>query len=161
MSADRSERALLRHVVATLAYRGGKAIRGLPAGVESFRPAPGSRSPLEILAHVNDLFDWARHLFAGEHFWNDSIPTDWAGESHRFHAALADLDRRLASGEPLGFPAGRVFQGPFADALTHIGQIAYLRRLAGAPVRGENYFRAEIRAGVTGPDQPAPAREFD
>lgn len=159
--AENAERALLRHVVATLAYRGGKAIRDLPAGVEAFRPAPGSRSPLEILAHVNDLFDWARHLFGGEHFWNDSIPTNWTDESARFHAGLAELDRRLASADSLGFPAGRIFQGPFADALTHIGQIAYLRRLAGAPVRGENYFRAEIRAGRTGADQPAPAREFD
>jgi len=161
MSADRAERALLRHVVATIAYRGGKAIRDLPAGVESFRPAPGSRSPLEILAHVNDLVDWAHHLFDGDHFWNDSIPTNWNDESQRFHAGLAELDRRLASAGALGFPAGRIFQGPFADALTHIGQIAYLRRLAGAPVRGENYFRAEIRAGATGADQPAPVREFD
>lgn len=154
-------RELLRHALATLAYRGGKALRGVPDGVARLKVADGSRTPLEILAHVNDLLDWALALCRGEHVWQDSAPTDWTGESARFHAALAALDARLASDDPLGFPAGRIFQGPVADALAHVGQINYLRRLGGAPVRGENYFRAEIVAGRVGPEQSAPVREFD
>jgi hypothetical protein len=154
-------RELLRHTLATLAYRGGKALRGVPDGVARLKVAEGSRTPLEILAHVNDLLDWALALCRGEHVWQDSAPTDWTGESARFHAALAALDAYLAGRDALGFPAGRIFQGPVADALAHVGQINYLRRLGGAPVRGENYFRAEIVAGRVGPEQALPAREFD
>jgi hypothetical protein len=154
-------RELLRHTLATLAYRGGKALRGVPDGVARLKVAEGSRTPLEILAHVNDLLDWALALCRGEHVWQDSAPTDWTGESARFHAALVALDAYLAGRDALGFPAGRIFQGPVADALAHVGQINYLRRLGGAPVRGENYFRAEIVAGRVGPEQALPAREFD
>ncbi|MEO8349158.1 MAG: hypothetical protein ABI610_09625 [Acidobacteriota bacterium] len=154
-------RELLRHTLATLAYRGGKAVRGVPDGVAGLKVAEGSRTPLEILAHVNDLLDWALSLCRGEHVWQDSAPTDWTGEAARFHAALAALDARLRGADPLGFPAERIFQGPIADALTHVGQIAYLRRLAGAPVRGENYFKAEISPGRVGPEQSPPVREFD
>ena len=152
---------LLRHCVATVAYRGGKALRGAPTGFAEFRAAPGSRAPLEILAHLGDLFDWALHLAEGEHVWQDSTPISWEREVERFFLRLQAFDARLASSRALGFPAGRLFQGPIADALTHIGQIAYLRRLAGAPVRGENYFRAEIEVGRVGDGQAAPVREFD
>ena len=75
------------------------------------------------------------------------------------HAQLV-VDARLASSEPLGRPPERLLQGPFADALTHVGQLAMLRRLAGSPVKGENYFKAEVTVGVVGPDQPLPVYEF-
>ena len=152
---------LLRHCVATVAYRGGKALRGAPAGFAEYRVAPGSRTPLEILAHIGDLFDWALHLADGEHAWQESTPISWEREVERFFLRLEAFDARLASARELGFPAGRLFQGPIADALTHIGQIGYLRRLEGAPVRGENYFRAEIRVGRVGEEQADPVREFD
>jgi hypothetical protein len=152
---------LLRHTLATVAYRGGKAIRGAPAEFADFRVGPSSRTPLQILAHVNDLFDWAFWLVQGEHRWAASTPGTWEAETGRFFAGLERLDARLASGQPPANPAGRVFQGPVADALTHIGQITMLRRLAGAPVRAENYFKADIAAGRVGRDQPAPRREFD
>ena len=74
---------------------------------------------------------------------------------------MTALDRRLASDEPLGFSPEKLFQGPIADALTHVGQITLLRRMAGSPVRGENYFKAAIAVGQVGPDQPTPRREFD
>ena len=93
-------RELLRHTLATLAYRGGKALRGVPDGVARMKVAEGSRTPLEILAHVNDLLDWALALCRGEHVWQNSAPTDWEGESARFHAALAALDSYLASCGP-------------------------------------------------------------
>jgi hypothetical protein len=116
---------------------------------------------LEILAHIGDLFDWALCLANGKHEWHSAQPLAWDDEVARFFRTLEAFDARLSSDEPLGFPAERLFQGPVADALTHIGQIAMLRRMAGCPMRGENYFKAQITAGRVGADQ-APARvEFD
>ena len=155
-----SETALLRHTVATLAYRGGKALRDAPEGFASFRAAPGTRSPGEVLAHIGDLFDWALQLAQGRHDWHDSDALPWDQGSARFFAALKALDDFLASGAPLGCPAGSLFQGPIADALTHVGQIALLRRLAGAPVRAENYFKADVVVGRVGAEQTPPRREF-
>ncbi len=153
--------ALLRHTLATLAYRGAKALREAPPEFAAYRAAPGTRTPAEILAHLGDLLDWAAKLAAGKQEWHDSPPTDWQQGVDRFFAGLALLDSRLASGAPLGSPPESLFQGPIADALTHIGQISLLRRMAGSPVRGENYLRADIVAGRVGAEQSAPRHEFD
>ena len=155
------QRELLRHTVATLAYRGGKAVRGAPLEFARFKAGETTRAPVEILAHIGDLLDWACCLADGQHVWHDSPPLEWEAEVARFFAGLARFDARLAADAPLGFPPERLFQGPIADALAHIGQIAMLRRLAGSSVRGENYFKADIAAGRVGADQPAPRREFD
>jgi len=120
-----------------------------------------SRSPAQILAHVGDLFDWALSIAKGQQAWTDSAPRAWNEEVARFFAAVKRFDEYLASGEALQASAESLFQGPIADALTHIGQIAMLRRLAGAPIKGENYFKAEIVGGRVGPEQAAPRREFD
>lgn len=154
-------RGLLRHAVATVAYRGGKAVRGAPQGFESFRAASSSRTPGEILAHIGDLFDWALSLAQGGHAWKDSPPGSWDGDVARFFEALQRFDAVLASDAPLGRPAEKLFQGPVADALTHVGQIAMLRRMAGSPIKGENYFLADIAAGRIGADQAAPRKEFE
>jgi hypothetical protein len=150
----------LRHTLATLAYRGAKAVRGAPRGFARFKASPTTRSPGEILAHIGDLLDWAVALAEGKRVWHDSKPLAWEREVERFFAALRKFDRRLASKKPLGFPAEKMFQGPIADALTHVGQIAMLRRIAGSPVRGENYFKAEIAAGRVGRKQRPAVREF-
>ena len=154
------KRELLRHTLATVAYRGGKAIRNAPPGFADFRAGDGLRTPGQILTHVGDLFDWALSIVAGQQKWNDSKPLPWEKESERFFAALKKFDDFLASREPAHEPMEKLFQGPVADALTHIGQIAILRRLAGAPIKGENYHKADITAGRVGADQPAPKREF-
>jgi len=156
-----SERQLLRHTLATLAYRGGKTLRGVPEGFSGFRASETTRTPGQILAHIGDLLDWALSISQGKQEWRNSQQQSWEMDSQRFFAALAAFDAYLASGEPLGAPAEKLFQGPIADAVTHVGQIAILRRMASAPVRAENYFRAEIVAGHVGPDQAAPKREFD
>ncbi len=156
-----SERQLLRHTVATLAYRGGKTLRGAPEGFSEFRASETTRTPGQILAHIGDLLDWALSISRGKQEWRNSLQQSWEMDSQRFFAALAALDAYLASSEPLGAPVGKLFQGPIADALTHVGQIAILRRMADSPVRAENYFRAEIVAGRVGPDQAAPRREFE
>jgi len=156
------KREFLRHTIATLAYRGRKAVTGVGPDFGTSRPHPGCRAPVEILAHVGDLFDWALSLCTGRHVWHDSVPKAWDDEVTRFFSALQAFDDFLASDANLGFPAERLFQGPVADALTHIGQIAMCRRLAGAPpVRGENYFLAEIAAGRVGLQQSPAVKEFD
>jgi hypothetical protein len=156
-----TERDMLRHALATLAYRGGKAVRGAPDRFGDFKTEADIRTPGQVLAHVGDLLDWALELADGRHTWRDSPPRPWTEEVSRFFDALARLDARLASEAPLGFTERQLFQGPIADALTHVGQIAMLRRMFGSPVKSENYLKAEIVAGRVGPDQSAPRREFD
>ena len=157
------DRASLRHTLATLAYRGAKACRGAPPEFATFRASPTSRTPVEILAHIGDLMDWAHSMAREKHVWNNAPPRPWSNECSRFHASLEALDAFLASDAPLVTPAERLFQGPIADALTHVGQITFLRRIAGFPIKGENYAKAEIVAGRVGPKQtpPDPRVEFD
>jgi hypothetical protein len=151
---------LLRHTLATLAYRGGKTIRGAPQEFSRFRSFETARTPGQILAHIGDLLEWGLSIAKGKQVWHDSPPRSWDEDSRRFFAALEALDAYLASGQPLGATEEKLFQGPVADALTHVGQIAILRRLAGAPVRSENYFRADIVVGRVGPEQTSPRKEF-
>ena len=151
----------LRHSLATLAYRGAKTLRDAPEGFAAFCAAEGTRTPGGILAHIGDLFDWALAMADGRMEWHDSAPLAWPDEVARFFRTLAAFDARLATGEPLGMSVEKLFQGPVADAFTHFGQIAMLRRMAGAPVRGESYFRAQIVIGRVGPEQAPPKREFD
>lgn len=154
-------RQLLRHTVATLAYRGGKALRGAPATFAEFRASPTSRTPGQILAHLGDLLAWGLSIAKGKQEWHNSAPLPWEKDVERFFAELQSFDNYLASGSPLMAPPEKLFQGPVADALTHVGQIAMIRRIAGAPIKGENYFRAEIVAGRVGAEQSAPRVEFD
>jgi hypothetical protein len=156
-----SSRHLLRHTVATLAYRGGKALRHAPAGFAEFRIGETTRTPAQIVAHIGDLLDWALLLAKGAPKWHSSDPLPWDQGSSRFFAALQALDAYLATDAPLGCTPERLFQAPIADALTHVGQISLLRRLASAPVRAENYYNAEIVTGQAGPDQRPPKLEFD
>src|SRR5262245_27112583 len=162
MDAVDPARALLRHTLATVAYRGGKAIRGVPPAFADFRVGDhGTRTPAEILAHIGDLFDWGLSLARGEKRWHNSTPLAWDEEVARFFATLKAFDDYPASAAPLGEPVEKLFQGPVADALNHVGQLAMLRRLAGGPVRGENYFKASIETGRVGADQTKPRVEFD
>jgi len=133
---------MLRHSLATLAYRLNRAVEGAPPEFGAFCTGT-ARSPVEILAHMGDLMDWALRQADGVADWTEAAPLDWDGELARFSAALRRLDERLASG-PVLCDEKRLFQGPIADALTHVGQIALLRGLQGAPARPKNYFKAEI-----------------
>ena len=155
------KRALLRHAVATVAYRGGKAVRGAPASFATFSPDGSPRTPAKILAHIGDLYDWALTQAKGAEAWNDSAPLAWDREVERFHAALKRFDDYLASDAPLAATAEKIFQGAIADSLAHVGQLAMLRRLAGANMKSENYSRAEIVTGRVGADQTPARREFD
>jgi len=155
-----SDRVLFRHTLATLAYRGGKTLRIAPAGFADFSGGHGLRTPAQILAHLGDLLEWALSSAIGQQKWHDSKPLPWDQELARFFAALQKLDDYLASDQTVHVPLEKLFQGPIADALTHVGQLAILRRMAGSPVKGENYYVAAIEAGRVGVDQAPPKREF-
>jgi len=153
----------LRHTIATLAYRAAKTVRGTGESFATFCPGPTSKTPLQIVAHMGDLFDWGLTMLEGAPKWNSAPPLKWEPECDRFFASLKRFDERLASGKPMHCELTLVFQGPVADALTHTGQLAMLRRLSGSPMRGESYNRADIRIGVLGMSQtpPDPRFEFD
>jgi hypothetical protein len=154
-------RLLLRHMVATLAYRGGKAIRNAGPGFAVYGSPETSRTPAKILAHIGDLMDWALAMSEGRRDWTDSTPLPWEKECERFFASLKKFDDFLASDKPLQTSAEKLFQAPIADALTHIGQIAMLRRMAGVPMKSEFYVISEITTGRVGAEQAAPRKEFD
>lgn len=152
------KRELLRHTVAALAYRATRALDGAPDTFATFDGC--GRQPVQILAHMGDLFDWALSAVEGRERWHTSKPLPWPEEKARFFAILAAFDDYLASGQPLHADPEPLFQGPIADALTHVGQLAMQRRLAGSPTRGENFFVATITAGQVGADQPAAVQPF-
>ena len=152
---------MLRHTVATLAYRGAKATRGAGDSFASFKASETTRTPVQILAHVGDLLDWALSIAKGKETWHNAKPLPWRKEVQRFHKALTAFDKYLASDAKLAASTERLFQGPVADALTHVGQIAMLRRIAGEPIKGENYSRAKIEAGRVGARQEKARGEFD
>jgi len=147
----------MRHALATIAYRATRALEGAPEEFAHFDGA--GRQPIQILAHMGDLFDWALSMAKGQPTWHNSTPLEWVAEIQRFFAALQAFDAYLAAGESLHAPIDRLFQGPAADALTHVGQLAMLRRMAGCKIRGENYYVAAIAIGRLA-EQPDPVRTF-
>lgn len=147
-STSNAKRELLRHVVATVAYRGGFAVADAPENFAGFRINEKTRTPGELLAHMGDLLEGSLHLVKGELVYLTSAPLPWEEEVARFFSAVRELDSYLASNAPLACPVEKLIQGPVGDALTHVGQIIMLRRMAGKPVRAESYFTAEIVAGA-------------
>lgn len=146
MSLD-LKRELLRHLVAALTYRGGIAVSDAPEGFAEFRAGETTRSAGEILAHIGDLIQGSHYLMKGEFVRLQSPPQSWAADVGRFLAVAREFDAYLASDAPLALPIEKIVQAPIADALTHVGQIVMLRRLAGNPIHSESYFDAEIVAG--------------
>ena len=154
-----TEQDFFRHLLATLAYRGGLCLRDAPEAFVGYDTGNG-KTPRAILAHLGDLLDWTLTIVQGQGRWQASEPQAWELEVARFHGGLARLDAFLASGAPLHAEWTRLLQGPLADALTHVGQLALLRRMAGCPAKGESFYAAEITAGRVGPDQAPPRKPF-
>ena len=152
--------SLVRHTLATLAYRLGKVLRDTPESFGKYPDNGDERTAGRVLAHIGDLMDWALTLVEGHVTWKDSEPLPWSQEIARFHRVIGALDARIATDGLGEAPAERLFQGPIADALTHTGQLAMMRRLAGIRMKGENYYKAEISAGRVGAEQATPRREF-
>ncbi len=158
-----TDREFIRHTLATLAYRASKTMRGVPESFAAYHPGPTSKTPIQIVSHMGDLFEWALTMVQGASKWRPAEPTTWESECRRFFEALKKFDDYLVSDLPISYDITRVFQGPVADALTHTGQLAMLRRLHGCPMKGESYARAEIIVGRVEMDQtpPDPRFEFD
>jgi len=151
------KRRMLRHFLAALAYRTQKALRGAPSDFGSFVPRDGVRSPKEQIRHMTSVLGYARTLFAGGQYMPEPLDSLQA-EVRRFHEMLEDLARHIDSDAPLqgGFSPERLLQGPFSDAMTHAGQLALLRRLAGSPIPPEDFSLADIDPDRLGADQATP-----
>ena len=160
LKSDATTRAVCRHVAATLAYRAAKVLRDAPPGFGQASFGTSTRKPVSIVAHLADLMAWAITLTRGDFVWKAEGSDDWQREVARFFDNLTALDRELAS-NAADCSIEKLIQGPLADALTHVGQLAMLRGMAGAPLRPESYARAEIVAGRVGLEQSPPGREFD
>lgn len=160
MSSEQSY-VWLRHTLATLAYRAEKALRDTPPGFADLQVSPDARTALAIVGHMGDLMEWAGRMARGEKRWDAVAPASWTEAIDRFYRGVAALDAALAQALPEGLRPEVIFQGPVADALTHVGQLTMMRRAAGAPVRGENYARAPIGVGRVGREQDAVRSEFD
>ena len=153
-------RAVVRHLAATLAYRAAKVLRDVPPGFDVATVGPSTRRPVQIVAHMADLMAWALTMTRGEPMWKAGGSDNWNGEVRRFFDGLVALDSALAV-ETRSGSIDTLIQGPLADALTHVGQLAMLRGMTGAPIRPESYARAEIVSGRVGLEQAPPGREFD
>jgi hypothetical protein len=154
-------RALLRHTVATLAYRAEKVLRDPPDGFADARVSEAGRSALDIVHHLGDLMEWATRMAEGTYKWAPNPADGWEPACRRFFDGLAALDAVIVTSDFADFTEAVIFQGPVADALTHIGQLAMLRGVVGAPVRPESYARAAIEAGRVGREQSSVRKEFD
>ena len=154
-------RVVLRQLAATLAYRAAKVLRDVPADFARQSFGGSTRQPVQVVAHLADLMAWGVSMAGGGKEWKADGGDDWATEVDRFFRGLAALDAALAAEGSFAGSIDKLIQGPLADALTHVGQLAMLRGMAGAPVRPESYARATIVAGRVGLDQPPPGFEFD
>jgi hypothetical protein len=154
-------RSALRQMAATLAYRAAKVLRDAPPDFAHRSFGDATRQPVRIVAHMGDLMSWGVSMAGGGREWKPGGSDDWATEVERFFTGLAAFDAALAADDEFKGSIDKLIQGPLADALTHVGQLAMLRGMAGTPVRPESYARAAITAGRVGLDQEAPRAEFD
>ncbi len=149
-------RALLKHFLAAIAYRTQKALRGAPPDFGDFRVGPTSRTPHELLWHMTGLIGYARTTFHGGTFAPPRLGT-LQEEIDRFHGMLETLrgdfdDASLTA----SITDAQLLHGPLADTMTHVGQLAFLRRLHGSPVPSENFIFASISEHNLGPNQAEP-----
>lgn len=155
---DRIERELLRHFLAAIAYRTQKALRDAPPGFPEFSAGNQVRTPAELLGHMTSLMGYAVTLFVGGSYpFRPPRLATWDDEVARFHEQLAEVASHLERGTPLSITHQQLLQGPLADTMTHVGQLAMLRRMAASPVAPENFIQADVRPDRLGPEQPGPA----
>ena len=156
MTWDTTKRSMLRHCLAAIAYRAQKALRDAPDSYGDFHAGTQVRTPHELVRHVTSVLGYARTLFLGG-AWRPAMLPTFRAEIARLHEIIEDLGQLIERGDEPSIGPEQLLQGPLADAMTHVGQLAMLRRLAGAPVAPENFVFAKIDANNLGPDQPPPA----
>ncbi len=151
-----NKRHMLRHFLAALAYRTQKALRGAPEDFSEFKAGNSVRTPKELVRHMTSVLGYARTFFTGGEYWPEELPT-FRDEIERFHEMLATMREHLDAGTPLtGLTEEQLLQGQFSDAMTHVGQLAMLRRLHGGPIRSENFIHAAISPENLSSQQPEP-----
>ena len=152
------KRAMLKHFLAALAYRTQKALRDAPKEFADFSAGMKTRTPHELVRHMDSLMGYARTHFVGGSY-RPRLHAEFKDSIRDFHAVLEDVAKHLDAGtEFLNTTPEQMLQGPFSDAMTHAGQLAMLRRLAGCPVAPENFIVAKISPENLGSDQPLPVR---
>lgn len=147
---------MLRHFLAAIAYRAQKALRDAPDSYADFDAGMHVRTPHELVRHMTGVLGYARTLFSGG-VWRPPMLPSFREEVARLHDVIEDLGRLIERGGEPSIRPEQLLQGPLADAMTHVGQLAMLRRLAGAPVAPENFVFAKVDANNLGADQPPPA----
>ncbi len=154
------DRQLLRHFLAAIAYRTQKALRDAPDHYAEFAVGHQVRTPVEIVRHMTSLMGFVQTLFVGGSYpvKPDPLPT-FRDEIARFHEMLRGVGDLIESAQSLReISTEQLLQGPFSDVMTHVGQLALLRRIADAPVAPENFIYADIQGGRLGSEQAAPAQ---
>ncbi|MFQ5822355.1 MAG: hypothetical protein ACE5I5_20465 [Candidatus Heimdallarchaeota archaeon] len=146
---------MLRHFLAALAYRGTKAIKSAPDHYPDLDVGKGVKSPRRILAHISGVLTYA-HSFYEQYETTRFATESWGREVSRFYEILKKLDKSFSESTPREVTEEQILQGPLSDAMTHIGQLCLLRRLADSPIPSENFIFADIKKGQVGPDQPQP-----
>lgn len=137
---------LVRHFLATLAYRLNVILEIAPDDFAEFTTGSGARTSVEILRHMSDLMAATLSRYGFERDATPDIP--WKAEQVRFFGRLRQLDEILKEPDRIPKePIERLLQGPLADAMTHVGQLAMLLRLSGTPLKAESYILADIQAG--------------
>ncbi len=151
------QREMIRHMLATLAYRTQKALGGADDRFPDFSAGNGVRTPTELIRHMSAALGYARTFFIGCVYEADPLPS-FSEEVQRFYALLVDLSDHLAADTDIhGITLHQLLQGPISDVMTDAGQLAILRRLAGSPVASENLLFAAISIDSLGSSQPSPA----
>jgi hypothetical protein len=149
--ASNAKTDLLRHFLATLAYRCRKVILGAPQNFGDFDAGHGVRKPSEILSHMSGVLLHAHSFLAAQESARMPLGA-WEEEVGRFFRILSELDKSLKSGlQWNGRTEEQILQGPLADAMTHVGQLAMLRRMASSPIPKESFDEAAIRPGDVSP----------
>lgn len=141
---------LLRHIISTIKYRFEKSINGNQQNFSDFSLGKGSRSSREIIHHMNDVIYSTRVFIEQESMPQEKIEeVSFENEIERFNSELKRIDHLLDNKDLDINYSKRLFQGPFSDILTHIGQIAMLQRLCNNPIDREDSSRSEIKTGIS------------
>jgi hypothetical protein len=150
-----NKNAMLRHFLASIAYRVTKAIKNAPKTYPNLYIGKGARTPLKILHHITGVLTYAHSFF--EHY--DTTHFDiksWDAEVYELYNILSKIDKSFQEKNSTKITKEQLLQGPLSDSMAHIGQLLMLRRIADSPVPSENFIFADIRKGEVGPDQPDP-----
>ncbi len=133
----------IQHFLKVLSYRFEKAIHNAAESYPKHASGHGIRTPLELLGHMNGVLEFAISSLKNQPRRN--IPEQsWQEQITLYYEKLKELNQLMQENSFDTDTLERILQGPLADAMTHIGQLAMMRRLANSAIAGENYFAADM-----------------